>query len=88
MHVCFKTLNSDRPIMFEYRDQSNYVTRESIMNMLEVPKVTSVQYTHLLRASGPEIYNVLPLSIRNSRSYDSYQTVKLKYKHFLGPSNN
>ena len=31
----FKTSKSDRPCVFEYRDQTNYVTRESVLALLE-----------------------------------------------------
>ena len=38
----FETLNSDRQCVFEYRYQTNYVTRESVLDQLKVPRVTSV----------------------------------------------
>ena len=80
-----KMLNSDRPCVFQYRDQTNYVTRGSVLDLLKVPRVTSAQTSHSTRVYGPKIYNVILLSIRNSTSY---QTFMLKYIHFLRPSSN
>ena len=67
-HV-FKTLSSDRPCVFEYRDETNDLTRKSVLDLMKFPRVTSVQSIHSNRVSGPKIYNVFPLSTRNSRSY-------------------
>ena len=47
----FKTLNSDMSYVFEYRDQTEYVTRESVLHLLKGPRVTSVQSTHSLKVS-------------------------------------
>ena len=81
----FKTLNSDRPCVFDYQDQTNHVTHKSVSDLLKAPSVASVQPSLSNRVSGPKLYNVIPLSIRNSWSY---QTFTLKYKHFLRQSNN
>ena len=81
----FETLKCDRLCVFEYRDKTNYVTRESVLDLLKVPRVTSVRSSHSIRVPGPKIYNVIPLSIRNSRSY---QTFKLEYKHILQLSHD
>ena len=51
----FKTLNSDGPCVFEYRDQTNYATHESVLDLLKVPRVTLVQSSHSFRVSGPRI---------------------------------
>ena len=42
----FKKVNSDRPCVFEFRDQTNYVTRASVLYLLKVPRVTSVKCSH------------------------------------------
>ena len=81
----FKTLNSDGIFVFEHRDQTSYVTHESVLDLLKVPRVASVQSSPSIRVCGFKIYNAILFSNRNSRSH---QTSKLKYKHFLRPSNN
>ena len=70
----FKTLKTDRPCEIEYKDQTNYVIRKSVLSLLNVPRVTSVQSSHSFRASRPKIYNVIPLSNRNSRSFSNIRT--------------
>ena len=61
----FKTLSSDQPCVLEYRNQTNYVTQESILD--RSPWVPSVQSTHSIRFSGPKIYNAIPLSIKKNK---------------------
>ena len=80
----FKALNSDLPCMFEYREQTNYTTRESALNLLKIPRVLSAQSEHSIRFSGPKTYNMIPGSIRDCSSYQSF---KLNYKHHLRSGN-
>ena len=54
----FKTFDSDRPCVFEYIDQTYYVTHESVLDLLKVPRVTLVQSSHSIRVLGPNIYNI------------------------------
>ena len=76
----FKSLNNELPSMFEFRDQTRYFTRESTMNLLTIPRVASAHSKQSIRVSGPTIFNGIPPCIRDSNSYNSF---KLKYKHYL-----
>ena len=71
--------------MFEDKDETYCVTRESVSDLLKVTWVVVAQSCNSIRVFESKIYNVISLSIRNS---SSYQTFMLKYKHFLRPLNN
>jgi len=80
----FEALNSGLSRMFEYREQTNYTTRESALNLLKIPRVISAQSEHSNRFSGPRTYNMIPGSTRDCSSYQSFE---LNYKHHLRSGN-
>ena len=66
--------------MFEFRSFARN-TRDSALNFLNVPFVTSTRCRQGITFRGPIIIeNSIPLNIRNIINYDSFE---IKYKRFI-----
>ena len=76
----YKSLSSGLPSIFEHRNQSVHLTRESTRNLLTIPRVFTTQSGQSIRVSGPKTFNSIPQTIRE---VSSYNTFKLKFKHYL-----
>ena len=71
---------SGLPSIFEHWNQSVQLTRESIWNLLTIPRVFTTQSGQSIRVPGPKTFISIPQTIRESSSYKIF---KLIYKNYL-----